>query len=912
MPNRTQTSSVKGREGFEARYLDALESYRVRDYLAALKRSCESLHSDPLSRSAWALMTRSLAHILLPGKSADAAKLLYRSCAGAWNKLACSIDFFIFRRLCLRVRATGCTKKILFTVPWMKAGGGQRVILNIVEGIDRSEYDCYLITSNVGEEHDWQYKFETLFRGVFVPTKRRNWKRYVDYLVETLRIDMVLTTNSGVTYNYLPHLRSKFPDVKVVDILHAEESFGCIKEFEWVPPFIDRRICISAYLKDYMEREYDRTRVGNGYRECLRVLYNGIDVRRFSPDAAPRGRFKSGHTIPDGRKVISYIGRTDREKRPLLFVEIARRLLGSLPENTLHFVMAGDGELMGEVREMVDAFGLNDHLTLTGTIDNVDELLADTDILLVVSRNEGIPFVILEAMAMGVPVISTDVGAIGEVIKSGVNGYLIDRKRDVCEEFVSTVTGLLSDDVMYQGIEKRTREEIVSRFSLEAMSLGYQKLFKEVLNGKCPTEFSTSSPQCPPIREGAKGHDRGAFLENKSGIKRLIKGLIRTFGLEITRYRKGDPIETRVVRLGKEHGSKGAVLLSYRIEPFVLNPDEPLPNSHMNYWRSLQMAKTFLDLGYSVDAIDFRNKTFMPDRAYSVFIDVRWNLERLAPVFPHDCVKIMHIDTSHTLYHNAAECRRLLDLQQRRGVTLRPRRFEMPNHAIEHADCATIAANEFTINTFRYAKKPLYRVPQSPPFLYPWPTDKNFDTCRKNFLWFGSGGFVHKGLDLVLEAFAGMPDYHLTVCGPLDYEKDFTDAYRRELFEVPNIHARGWIDVGSREFIEIARQCIVVVSASCSEGGGGSTITCMHAGVIPIVSYETSVDVEDFGVMLSDCTVGKIQHCVREISERPSQELEMMAREAWVHVRAHHTREKFEEEYGKVIRQILTERGKPL
>ena len=92
-----------------------------------------------------------------------------------------------------------------------------------------------------------------------------------------------------------------------------------------------------------------------------------------------------------------------------------------------------------------------------------------------------------------------------------------------------------------------------------------------------------------------------------------------------------------------------------------------------------------------------------------------------------------------------------------------PRRFEIPNLAIEHADCATILGNEFTINTFRYANKPLYPVPIVPAASYPWPDGKDFDACRKRFLWFGSGGLVRKGLDLVLEAFVGMPDY------PFDY-----------------------------------------------------------------------------------------------------------------------------------------------
>ena len=59
---------------------------------------------------------------------------------------------------------------------------------------------------------------------------------------------------------------------------------------------------------------------------------------------------------------------------------------------------------------------------------------------------------------------------------------------------------------------------------------------------------------------------------------------------------------------------------------------------------------------------------------------------------------------------------------------------------------------------------------------------------------------VHKGLDLVLEAFAATPELQLTVCGPVDRERNFNDFYRRELYRTPNIRTVGWIDVAGREF----------------------------------------------------------------------------------------------------------------
>jgi glycosyltransferase involved in cell wall biosynthesis len=365
--------------------------------------------------------------------------------------------------------------------------------------------------------------------------------------------------------------------------------------------------------------------------------------------------------------------------------------------------------------------------------------------------------------------------------------------------------------------------------------------------------------------------------------------------------------EPTVVYLAPDRASRGNVLFSYKqaFEAFLLEPGQPIPNTHTNYWASMQMAKTFLDLGYCVDVINHHNNQFLPEKDYSIIVDVRWNLERLAPLLTRDCLKIMHIDAAHMLFHNAAESRRLLELQRRKGVTLRPRRPEMPNLGIEHADYATTTGNAFTISTFRYANKPIYRLPIAAAVSCPWPEEKDWEACRKHFLWFSSGGLVHKGLDLALDAFAKMPEYHLTVCAPVDQEEDFRQAYFEELYRTPNIETVGWVDVNSRKFTEIANRCIGLIYTSCSEGGGACAITCLHTGLIPIVSYEASVDVHDFGFTLRSCSMEDIKESIKMVVHRPPEELKERARKAWEFARAHHTREKFAARYREVIEEVL-------
>ena len=395
-------------------------------------------------------------------------------------------------------------------------------------------------------------------------------------------------------------------------------------------------------------------------------------------------------------------------------------------------------------------------------------------------------------------------------------------------------------------------------------------------------------------------------------LKRRIRGTTAHRVISEVRraLRDARALDTRVASLKQDRPARGRVLLSYITRPFFLARGQTVSTAHTQDWESIQMAKTFLDLGYDVDVIHYNNSSFIPRREYSFLIDSRFNLERLASLLNRDCVRIMHADTAHVLFHNAGEANRLLELGERRGICIQPRRVMRHNLGIEHAHCATVLGNEFTLGTYKYANKRLYRLPISTPALYPWPGEKNFDSIRRNFLWFGSGGFVHKGLDLVLEAFAKMPDFHLTICGPIggnSLEKDFERAFQRELYQLPNIHTVGWTDVASQHFVQIANNCLGLIYPSCSEGQCGGVITCMHAGIIPLVSQETGVDVAtDFGVVLEDCSVGTIEQCIRSLSEKPASQLRSMARAAWEFAREHHTKEAFAAEYSRAAVEITS------
>jgi glycosyltransferase involved in cell wall biosynthesis len=398
----------------------------------------------------------------------------------------------------------------------------------------------------------------------------------------------------------------------------------------------------------------------------------------------------------------------------------------------------------------------------------------------------------------------------------------------------------------------------------------------------------------PRIREYLQHHKvLSAMVEMKRAFQRtLVEWDVRIMRDQVATLKAHNPL-------------RGRALLSYRIEAFVLPSDDPTLDRHTNYWQSAEMANVLAELGYEVDVIDYRNTTFVPEKRYDICIDVRNNLERLAPLLGPECLKIFHIDTAHLLIHNAKESARLASILERRGAVLPTRTQQPSNCGIETAACATGNVGEFAMSTFRYAGKKIYPVPAPIARTYGWSSEKDWLSARRRFIWYGSRGLVHKGLDLVLEAFAAMPDLELVVCGPIDQEPEFVKAYYPELYETPNIETVGWVDTGGRRFREIVDSCTAVVFPSCSEGLSTSTLECMHAGLIPVVTHETGVPAEPFGFEIESLTVNAVQSAVRAVTALSPEQLRKRSELAWAHANEHHTRERFSEVYRRIMINIL-------
>jgi len=184
----------------------------------------------------------------------------------------------------------------------------------------------------------------------------------------------------------------------------------------------------------------------------IKVVYNGIENSNSF-------RIKD----PGDKIIIGTIGRLTYQKGQEYMIEAAQQL-NERYENC-EFHIYGDGELIDEYRTMIKKFGLENKVFLKGYATDPSAAMNTFDVLLLPSRYEGIPYVILSAMSIGVPVIATDVGGVNEVIRHMKNGILT--KRDSPDEIAAGVRLLLEDKMLRENIVKEARNDFVEKFTIE-------------------------------------------------------------------------------------------------------------------------------------------------------------------------------------------------------------------------------------------------------------------------------------------------------------------------------------------------------------------------------------------------------------------------------------------------------------
>jgi glycosyltransferase involved in cell wall biosynthesis len=213
--------------------------------------------------------------------------------------------------------------------------------------------------------------------------------------------------------------------------------------------------------------------VAHGAGHKVSLLMNAVDRSRFRPASAVRRTMRAGHGCGDDELVVLFVGRLEEVKQVDLLIEGLALARSSRP---MRMFIAGDGTQRHALEKLTSSCGLADVVSFLGKVshDRLPEYYTMADVLALPSRMEGVPMVVLEALACGTPVVASAVGGIPDLVRTGENGVLL---REVNP---GSIASALSGVGVLQG-QPGSISETVARWGAEEVGAELSAIFSRLI-----------------------------------------------------------------------------------------------------------------------------------------------------------------------------------------------------------------------------------------------------------------------------------------------------------------------------------------------------------------------------------------------------------------------------------------------
>jgi glycosyltransferase involved in cell wall biosynthesis len=358
--------------------------------------------------------------------------------------------------------------RVLHVIDSFDLGGGQTALLNLIRATNRERFEPEVACMH-GRGVFWE-EFEALGVRVHSLSPNKKVPLYVLKLAQIILLRRPLIVHCHLFgSNWIAKPLATLLGVRV-RVNHDQCNDGLRHEkpvLRWLDAatnLLSSHICaVSASTRDFLVQ---RERVDPGK---VTLVYNGIDIDRFKP-RAPRRR-------GDGF-IVTGVGRLHPQKNFSLFLDVAAELLRrSLP---MRFVIAGTGPEEEMLRKRCESLGIARHVQFQGHVKDTASLYAASDVLLMTSKFEGTPLTILEAMAMRLPIVAPRLDGIGEILKDGVDGLLIDSQDPA--RYADAVARLFKEPALGTQLATEAEKNVRQNFSAQAMAGAVETIYERCLS----------------------------------------------------------------------------------------------------------------------------------------------------------------------------------------------------------------------------------------------------------------------------------------------------------------------------------------------------------------------------------------------------------------------------------------------
>lgn len=243
--------------------------------------------------------------------------------------------------------------------------------------------------------------------------------------------------------------------------------------------FIERLLSkYTDYIIAISNKEKESAVINNiADDDKIKVIFNGIDINEYDNNLELQKDWRVKLNIPEEAIVIGMVGRISDQKAPDIFIKSAYEIKKIIPN--VYFIIVGDGEKLEEIKELINRFGLEKDVLITGWIDNTFNYINSFDISMLLSRWEGFGLVLAEYMVCKKPIIATKIDAIPDLIENNVNGLLIEV--DSVEECVRATINIINNEVLKDNLIFNSDNIVRKRFDVKRVVKEHDYLFSNLL-----------------------------------------------------------------------------------------------------------------------------------------------------------------------------------------------------------------------------------------------------------------------------------------------------------------------------------------------------------------------------------------------------------------------------------------------
>lgn len=262
-------------------------------------------------------------------------------------------------------------------------------------------------------------------------------------------------------------------DLKIITTLHGtditlvglEPSFLPLVKFSIAQS--DGVTAVSRFLKEKTITHYN-------CEEPIEVIPNFVDTECYKPN--PHSEFRK-HIAPDGEKILVHTSNFRQVKRVTDAIRVFEKVQKIIPSK---LILVGDGPDRSECERLCRQLDLDDHIKFLGKQEGLIKILASSDVFLIPSQSESFGLAALEAMACGLPVVSSSVGGLPELVKHNETGFIAEIG-DV-DRMAKYVITLLSNEKKYSLFSKNARQRAIDKFDKSKIIPIYEQFYESVLN----------------------------------------------------------------------------------------------------------------------------------------------------------------------------------------------------------------------------------------------------------------------------------------------------------------------------------------------------------------------------------------------------------------------------------------------